>query len=316
MSVDVLTVGGCTVDIVHAADGTTGGRQLGGSAIYAAAGARVWGLRPGVVAFRGTGLPEGWSEVLAALDIDTEGLVPVDLPAPMSEFFYDVDGARMERTWTPQGGAPAAAHLPADTGEPIRRLNLTPDHVPGRYCSARGAHLAPLHYPAQRAMVDGLARIGILTLDPYPHVMVDCTDEELRMLLALVAAFLPSLEEAKARYPGISADQALDRLAALGPVITVIKLGRYGSIILDRLQGRRHAVPALPVAAKDPTGAGDAFCGGVLAGLIHGKDVVQAVVCGTVSASFVVEEFCLKGVLAADPAERDRRCHWVSERVQ
>lgn len=316
MTVDVVTIGGCTVDIVHAVDGTTSGRQLGGSAIYTAAGARVWGVRPGMVAFRGTGLPEGWADLLAALDIDMEGLVPVNLPAPVSEFFYDAGGERLERTWTPTGEGTVASHLPAETGEPIRRLALTPDHVPERYRRARGAHLAPLRFALQRAIVEGLASIGILTLDPYPYVMAETADDELRGLLAPLTAFLPSLEEARARFPTLEADQALERLAALGQVTTVIKQGRHGTLVYDHPAGRRYAVPAVPVPAKDPTGAGDAFCGGVLAGLIEGKDIVHAAACGTVSASFAVEDFCLHGVRAADRAERDRRYRWVLERVQ
>ncbi len=316
MTVDVITVGGCTVDIVHAADGTTRGQQLGGSAIYAAAGARVWGLRPGVVAFRGTGLPEGWTEVLAALEIDTEGLIPVEFHASVTEFFYDAEGARTQRVWMPDANGPVTAHLPADTGEPIRRLHLSPDRLPARYWDAGGAHLGPLPLAAQRAMAQGLERLGLLTLDPYPHLMADATDDDLKALLAPVAAFLPSLQEVRARYPGDSAEQVLGRLAALSGVTTVIKQGRHGSLVYDRRSGRRYAVPAVPVTAKDPTGAGDAFCGGVLAGLVQGRSIVDAVACGTVSASFVVEDFCLDGALNAAPAERDRRVRWVTEHVQ
>jgi sugar/nucleoside kinase (ribokinase family) len=316
MTVDVITVGGCTVDIVHAADGTTRGRQLGGNAIYAAAGARVWGLRPGVVAFRGTGLPEGWTELLAALEIDTVGLIPVEVPASVTEFFYDVEGARTQRVWTPDASGRVVAYLPSDTGEPIRRLHLSPDQLPARYWEAGGAHLAPLPLAAQRAMADGLAPLGVMTLDPYPHAMADASDDDLQALLAPVTVFLPSLEEARARYPGDSAEQVLERLAALGGVTTVIKRGRHGSLVYDRRTGRRHAVPAVPLVAKDPTGAGDAFCGGVLAGLVQGKSIVDAAACGTVSASFVVEDFCLDGARNALPAERDRRLRWVAEHVQ
>ena len=315
MSVDVVTVGGCTVDIVRAADGSTRGRQLGGNALYAAAGARLWGRRPGVIAFRGTGMPEGWAEELEALEIDTEGLVPVDVPASVTEFFYDSEGERVQRVWSPEGGGKTVRSLPADTGEPIRRLRLTPRQVPERYRSALGAHLAPIHGDAQRELAYTLAAFGVLTLDPYPHVMSDVSDDELGALLAHVAAFLPSREEVRARFPDLSAEEALQRLAPLTREATVIKLGRSGALVHERASGRRYAVPGVPVHVVDPTGAGDAFCGGFLAGLLD-RSVPEAAAWGAVSASFAIEDFGFEGLRRATPGERDRRERWVLEHVQ
>src|SRR2546428_11125298 len=137
MTVDVVTAGGCTVDIVYAADGAMLGPQLGGNAIYAAAGARVWGLRAGVVAFRGTGLPEGWAEVLAALDIDASGLIPVDVPASITEFFYDAEGERTQRVWAPAYDGEAVAHPPARSGEQIPPPRLATPHGPAGQLRAR-----------------------------------------------------------------------------------------------------------------------------------------------------------------------------------
>jgi sugar/nucleoside kinase (ribokinase family) len=316
VSVDVVTIGGCTVDIVRTADGQTRGRQLGGNAIYAAAGARLWGLRPGVVAFRGTGLPETWSDTLGALQIDIEGMVPVDVPASVTEFFYDSDGRRVQRVWGPQARGPAVPYLPEDTGEPIRRLRLAPEHIPPRYLGVRGAHLAPISPDAQRAIASALTHVGILTLDPHTYVMAQMPEENLRALLTPVAAFLPSREEALARFPDLEPDVALQRLAPLSRRATVIKLGAQGALVYDRAGERRYVVPAVPIQAKDPTGAGDAFCGGFLAALVEGESVVEAAARGAVSASFVVEEFGLDGIGRASPAERDRRVRWVLHHVQ
>src|SRR2546426_5857309 len=276
MPVTVFPAGGCTVDIAYTADGATRGPQLGGNAIDAAAGARVWGLRAGVVAFRGTGLPEGWVEVLAALDIDTSGLTLVDVPASVTEFFYDAEGERTQRVWAPAHDGRAVPYLPADTGEPIRRLRLSAQHVPDRYLRAHGVHLAPMHGEAQRALATAFAPLGVLTLDPFPHVMAETSDDELAMLLAPVAVFLPSREEVRARFPDRTLEEALDRLSSLARLATVIKQGRQGALIHDRALGRRHVVPSVPVIAKDPTGAGDAFCGGVLAGFVAGRGGLQA----------------------------------------
>lgn len=316
MTVGVVIVGGCTVDIVHAADGTSHGRQLGGNAIYAAAGARLWGVRPGIVALRGTGLPEGWSETLAALEIDTQGLVAVDVSASVTEFFYDHEGERTQRVWTPEGSSPPVPHIPADTGEPIRRLRLKPEHVPPNYHAARGAHLAPIRGDAQHAMAAALSSLGMLTLDPYPHVMANLSDADLRSLLAPVAAFLPSRDEVRARFPELSPEEVLDRLGTLTAVATAIKLGRHGALVYDRTTDRRYAVPAVPIQAKDPTGGGDAFCGGFLAGLVEGRGVLGAAAWGAVAASFAIEDFSLDGVKHAADDERDRRARWVLEHVQ
>lgn len=316
MTVDVVAAGGCTVDIVYSADGRTRGRQLGGNAIYAAAGARTWQLRTGVMAFRGTGLPEGWDGLLAALEINTEGLIPVDVPASVTEFYYDRDGHRTQRVWSQDGSGVPMPYLPAETGEPIRRLRLSAEHIPAAYLHALGVHVGPTHADAQRALVTAFASVGVLTLDPYPHFMAEATDAELKTLLGRVTAFLPSYEEVRVRYPALEIEEALDQIAAFARVATVIKLGRRGALLHDRAAGRRHMVPAVPVAATDPTGAGDAFCGGVLAGLVQECGLLEAVARGTVSASFAVEDFGLSALMRATPAERNRRLRWVLERIQ
>jgi len=48
-------------------------------------------------------------------------------------------------------------------------------------------------------------------------------------------------------------------------------------------------VPAYPSRMADPTGAGDAFCGGFLAGYQKTFDPLQAALYGNVSASLKVE---------------------------
>jgi len=67
-------------------------------------------------------------------------------------------------------------------------------------------------------------------------------------------------------------------------------------------RGRPLRVPAIAVTPRDPTGAGDAFCGGFLVGLARTGDPVLAACLGTVSASFAVESV---GALAALKADRD-----------
>ncbi len=59
---------------------------------------------------------------------------------------------------------------------------------------------------------------------------------------------------------------------------TVIKLGRQGSLLLAGQQ--RLESPGLEVEAVDSTGAGDAFNGGFLAGLLEGREPLAAMQLG------------------------------------
>lgn len=62
------------------------------------------------------------------------------------------------------------------------------------------------------------------------------------------------------------------------------------------MENEMFRVPPCNTKLVDPTGAGDAFSGGYLAGLIETGDPVEAAVRGAVSASIIVET---SGALAA-----------------
>ncbi len=83
----------------------------------------------------------------------------------------------------------------------------------------------------------------------------------------------------------------------MGPKALVIKRGEHGATIFT--EGGIFAAPAFPLEeVRDPTGAGDAFMGGMMGFLAkkgrtdHGS-LKQAVVMGSVLASFAVEDFSL-----------------------
>ncbi len=67
----------------------------------------------------------------------------------------------------------------------------------------------------------------------------------------------------------------------------VVTLGSRGSVYAD-MQGDKGFYPAAKVNVKDTTGAGDAFCAGVAAGLTYGKDLRGAVEIGTKLAASVI----------------------------
>jgi len=68
----------------------------------------------------------------------------------------------------------------------------------------------------------------------------------------------------------------------------IVTLGEKGSRISH--PGREISIPAVkPRKVEDPTGAGDAFRGGLISGLVRGKDIDECARMGSVCASFAVE---------------------------
>jgi adenosine kinase len=71
----------------------------------------------------------------------------------------------------------------------------------------------------------------------------------------------------------------------------VVTYGEKGSDIV-RSNGERIAVPACPVAElADPTGAGDAFRGGFVTGLLRGAELAVCGRMGAVAAAYCIEQY-------------------------
>ena len=96
--------------------------------------------------------------------------------------------------------------------------------------------------------------------------------------------------------------RAADKILGWGPRILVVKRGEYGALMFRREAGEGMDIfgaPAYPLAeVMDPTGAGDTFAGGFM-GYLAGtgrsdrRALRQAVIFGSVMASFTVEGFSL-----------------------
>src|SRR5256885_94212 len=98
--------------------------------------------------------------------------------------------------------------------------------------------------------------------------------------------------------------KAAREILALGPRAVIIKRAEYGALLLTA--DRIFWTPAYPLdEVRDPTGAGDAFAGGLLghlaqAGKLDDRTLCRAVLHGTVCASFAVEQFSVDGIEQAD----------------
>jgi sugar/nucleoside kinase (ribokinase family) len=92
-------------------------------------------------------------------------------------------------------------------------------------------------------------------------------------------------------FQGRSTDlwEMAETLAGYGCEIIVIKRRSNGQYLYDHSSHTRWIIPAYPSRLVDPTGAGDAFCGGFLAGYRNTYSPLQAALFGNISASLTIE---------------------------
>ena len=104
----------------------------------------------------------------------------------------------------------------------------------------------------------------------------------------------------------IMSKTGLTKKNLLGRARTVITtLGELGSQVLTS-DGEIHLSAVKPEKVVDPTGAGDSYRGGLISGLVRGKEIEQCAMMGSVCASFAVECYGTQDY-AFSPEEFDQR---------
>lgn len=104
------------------------------------------------------------------------------------------------------------------------------------------------------------------------------------------------------RPEGATPEQLLEGLQALGPRGVVITLGAEGVIGRYGGQGFRHQPP--PVEVVDTTGAGDTFCGTLVAELMDGADLSEAARVGVYAGALAVTKVGAQPSIPAGDAIR------------
>jgi sugar/nucleoside kinase (ribokinase family) len=180
-----------------------------------------------------------------------------------------------------------------DSRTRLRPVSLRQGDIPADFMDATVAHLCPLDYLTHSLLPALLrqAQFTTVTLDPSPGYMNPTYWGEVPALLTGLTAFLPAEEEVRSLFQGQSDDlwEMAEALAAYGCEIIVIKCGERGQLLYDAATRARWEIPSYPARLVNPIGAGDAFCGGFLAGYRRTYDSLDATLHGNISASLVVE---------------------------
>ena len=102
------------------------------------------------------------------------------------------------------------------------------------------------------------------------------------------------------------------KIATMGPKYVAVKKGEHGCLLFGR-DGEFFSTGAFPLESiNDPTGAGDCFAGGFIGHLARTDDISfanlkEAIIQGTLVASFCVEEFSLRRLQKLAPKEIEER---------
>jgi cytidine kinase len=302
VSADLVCLGNLVVDDVVFLDGTTRMGEPGGAMLYAALGAVLWETDVAVVAPLGDDYPARALHALEHRGVDLAGLRPLGRPGLRAWLLYEPAARRIVHRLG------SANHLEAS---PV------PGDLAGRFADARAFHLSPAPLVRQRPLLDALSpRAGaLLSLDPHDPVREDSL-ERWREALALLDIFFVSEEELQLDGVAVDPQGALARLAAGRLRYALLKRGATGGLLYDARTRQTRAWEARATRVVDPTGAGDAFAGGFLSGLLEGEEVAGALERGVVSASFAIEAWGAAGLIAATPADaRQRRAEWFGTRM-
>ncbi len=313
----LVCAGSLTLDNVVTAEGRQLPQSYGGNVLYSALGARIWHDAVGLVSRAGADFPAACVDMLAARGLRTEGIRRLDQRHGMNvAFCYRPDGSRV-RAFPPEVIAAIAPQerqrfidygiADVDTRFAIWTA-FAPDgaDIPDHWMPAIAAlHCAAMPVQRHHAIAVRMRREA----DAWVQIDSPWYDEralgrdEATGLFALLDAILPSEDDVARASPGRPIADTLAGMKHQGAQCIVLKRGARGSRIFSTASAPLD-IPALPGAAVvDPTGAGDAFCGGFLAGIHLTGDPVQAALYGTVSASFAIAAPGIDGLLATS---RDR----------
>ncbi|MCY3659746.1 MAG: PfkB family carbohydrate kinase [Caldilineaceae bacterium] len=305
-SIQCTTISNVIIDDIVLWDGRTYMGTLGGAGSHAVVGMRTWNDAPlGLVGYVGDDAPEPFVAHLQRLGVSPNGLVRrAGLPTPRAWQLFEADGKRTQvfRTSHPEF---VANQVHFD------ELHAEVQQAYGFHVQRGGSMKETTRLVRQLKMVNPSAVIVIEPVDAF----LGLDRAAWTPLLRECDVFLPNLEEAAILTGEVSPADMSAALLDWGSDRVVIRMAEQGIWGQDR-QGNRWRVPAVPTQVVDVTGAGNAFCGGLLAGAVEGLPFLETALRGLVGASFAIEQVGVPETLVPGSPEAIRRLEWARQRVR
>jgi len=273
----IVVVGTVAFDTVETPFGR-GENVLGGSATYFSTSASFF-TDVSLVAVVGEDFPDEHVRFLQGRDINTDGLQRI----PGKTFH-----------WTGKYGYDLNEAQTLDTQLNVL-MEFKPD-LPESYRDAEYLFLANIDPDLQMEVLEQVRNPKLVACDTM-NFWISSKPESLRQVLKKVDIVVINEGEARQFTGEANLVKAARQIIALGCKRLVVKRGEYGVLMFTA--DSVFAAPAYPLEnVYDPTGAGDTFAGGFMGFLANSGDlseegIRQALIFGSVMASFNVEDFSL-----------------------
>jgi sugar/nucleoside kinase (ribokinase family) len=183
-------------------------------------------------------------------------------------------------------------------------------------CEAKYIFLANIDPILQQSVMDQVKGHALVACDSM-NFWITGKPDELKKTLKRVDILSINEGEAYLLSGQRNIMTAAEIIRGMGPSVVIIKRGEYGAFLFT--PGGVFLAPAFPTqTVKDPTGAGDSFAGafmGFLAEAGAHRDMAKqdpvkwenllrrAVLSGCVMASFTVEDFSIRRLMALENSE-------------
>lgn len=287
----ILVVGSIALDSVETPFGKVE-EVLGGSAVYFSTAASFF-VPVKLVGVVGKDFPDQHLDFLRQRNIDLQGLKQEEGTTFRwkGNYGYDLNEARTLDT----------------------RLNVFErfrPEIPADYRRSEYVFLANIDPQLQQEVLTQVERPKVIACDTM-NFWIEQKPAALKETIRHIDILIINEAEARELAKEVNLVKAGRAILAMGPKTLIVKQGNYGALMFT--ESSVFSAPAYPLEdTVDPTGAGDTFAGGFMGYLAKTEDlseggIRQAIIVGSVMASFTVEQFSLNRLRTLTYQEIEKR---------